>query len=108
MNPIHLSVLKIIASNDGRFNWYQIDRALSHQGIVDAGWSAPGGLMPVLRELEQSQYVTATEGPNPSQPLYSLTPLGHRQLGAQPIGEARKNPASGKPDVGSEESKESF
>jgi len=80
MNPLHLAVLRIINANDGKFSWYQIDRALSHKGVVGGVWPAPGGLMPVLRELEQSEYVTTTVGENPAQPCYSITQTGHQQL----------------------------
>jgi DNA-binding PadR family transcriptional regulator len=80
MNSIHIAVLRIISTNDGKFSWYQIDRALSQQGLVDGTWPAPGGLMPVLRELEQSGYITAAVGPNPAQPLYSVTQMAHEQL----------------------------
>jgi DNA-binding PadR family transcriptional regulator len=82
MNPIHLAVLRIINANDGKFSWYQIDRALSQQGVDGGTWPAPGGLMPVLRELEQSEYVKTTVGQNPAQPLYLITQAGHRQLEA--------------------------
>ncbi len=81
MNPVHLAVLGIITANDGRFSWYQIDRALSQRG-VEGAWPAPGGLMPILRELEQSGCITATAGQNPAQPLYSITPAGQEQLQA--------------------------
>ena len=80
MNPVHLAVLRTINTNDGKFSWYQIDRALSQQRLDVDAWPAPGGLMPVLRELEQSVCVTTTVGQNPSQPLYSITLTGHRQL----------------------------
>jgi DNA-binding PadR family transcriptional regulator len=80
MNPVHIAVLRIINTNDGKLSWYQIDRALSQKGVVGGGWPAPGGLMPVLRELEQSEYISASVGPNPAQPLYSITQMGHHQL----------------------------
>lgn len=80
MNPVHITVLRIINTNDGKFSWYQIERTLSHQGVVGDAWPALGGLMPVLRELEQSGYITAAVGPNPAQPLYSITQIGHQQL----------------------------
>jgi DNA-binding PadR family transcriptional regulator len=80
MTPLHLTVLRIIGTNDGKVSWYQIDRALSQQGLVSGTWPAPGGLMPVLRELEQSGYITAAVGPNPAQPLYSITQMAQEQL----------------------------
>lgn len=80
MNPLHLAVLRFIDTNDGKFGWYQIDRALSQQRPAGDAWPASGGLMPVLRELERSEYITATAGPNLAQPLYSITPTGHQQL----------------------------
>lgn len=84
MNPVHLAVLGIIRANDGRFSWYQIDRALSQRGVAGGEWPAPGGLMPVLRGLEQSGYITAATGQNPAQPLYSITQAGQQQLDAHP------------------------
>lgn len=95
MNPLHLAILRIIDTNDGKFSWYQIDRVLSQQGPAGDAWPATGGLMPVLRELERSEYITTTTGPNPAQPLYSITQAGHRQLGDL----ARRQNGTGNGDV---------
>ena len=78
MSPFQIAILEVIKANDGKFSWYQIDRALSQRANSDGGVS--GSLMPALRELEQGGFVTTGAGHNPAQPLYSMTPAGRQQL----------------------------
>lgn len=78
MSPLQIAIIEIIQSNDGKFSWYQIDRALSHRS--NKGGIALGNLMPALLDLEQAGFITTSAGYNPAQPLYSVTPYGQEQL----------------------------
>jgi DNA-binding PadR family transcriptional regulator len=82
MSPSQIAILEIINANDGKFSWYQLDRALSQQ----AGGTDPGivsiDLMPALRELQREGFIITGAGHNPAQPLYSITPAGQQQLEA--------------------------
>ena len=78
MSPLQIAILEIIQANDGKFSWYQIDRALSLRS--NSAGSALGNLMSALRELEQAGFITTSAGYNPAQPLYSVTPTGQEQL----------------------------
>ncbi len=82
MSPLQVAILKIIEANDGKFSWYQLDRALTHRAGVDPG-IVSRGLMPALRELEQAGFITASVGYSPAKPLYSVTPTGQEQLEVQ-------------------------
>jgi DNA-binding PadR family transcriptional regulator len=82
MSPLQVTILKIIEANDGKFSWYQLDRALTHRAGVDPG-IVSRDLMPALRELEQAGFITASAGYNPAHPLYSVTPKGQEQLEVQ-------------------------
>jgi len=77
MSPFQIIVLDIIKSNDGRFSWYQIDRALSQRSVSPR---LTDGLMPALRELEETGLITRQSGHHPAQPLYSITADGQRLL----------------------------
>jgi DNA-binding PadR family transcriptional regulator len=85
MTFLQLAILEIVKANDGRFSWYQIDRALTQR----AGGFDPGivskDLMPALRELEEGGYIITRTGHNPARPLYSIRDEGEREL------EARRN-----------------
>jgi DNA-binding PadR family transcriptional regulator len=79
MSPFQIAILEIIKANDGKFSWYQLDRALTQRV---GGWD-PGivskDLMPALRELEQAGFIATSAGHNPAQPLYSITPAGQQE-----------------------------
>jgi DNA-binding PadR family transcriptional regulator len=79
MNPLQKAILEVIKANDGEYSWYQLDRALIHRAGIDPG-TVSRDLMPVLSELEQAGFITASRGYNPGQPLYSVTPTGQEQL----------------------------
>lgn len=81
MSGLQIAVIEIIQSNDGKFSWYQIDRALSHR--TNNRGSALENLKSALRELEQAGFITTIPGYNPAQPLYSVTPAGQEQLQVQ-------------------------
>jgi DNA-binding PadR family transcriptional regulator len=81
MSPLQVAILEIIEANDGKFSWYQLDRALTHRAGADPG-IVSRDLMPALRELERAGFITASAGHSPAQPLYSVTPTGQKQLGA--------------------------
>jgi DNA-binding PadR family transcriptional regulator len=80
MSPLQIAILEAIKANDGKFSWYQLDRALTQRvGGVDPG-IVSRDLMPALRELEQGGLISSASGHNPGQPLYSLTPVGQEHL----------------------------
>jgi len=79
MSPLQITILELIKANDGRFSWYQLDRALTHRARTDPG-TVSEHLMPSLHELQQAGFITASAGHNPAQPLYSVTPAGQREL----------------------------
>jgi DNA-binding PadR family transcriptional regulator len=80
MSPSQIIILEIIKANDGKFSWYQLDRALTHRaGCLDPAIVSKN-LMPTLHELEQCGFITTNAGHNPGQPLYSITPKGLERL----------------------------
>ncbi|MGC8640073.1 MAG: hypothetical protein ACP5XB_09380 [Isosphaeraceae bacterium] len=79
MSPLQVAILKLIEANDGRFSWYQLDRALTHRAGVDPG-IVSRDLVPASRELEQAGFITASAGHSPARPLYSVTPAGEQEL----------------------------
>lgn len=79
MSPLKIAILKIIQANDGKFSWYQLDRALTQQAAVDPSIVSKE-LMPALRELEREGLIATAVGHNPSQPLYTITAAGLQQL----------------------------
>lgn len=82
MNPLQIAILEIIQSNDGKFSWYQLDRALTHRSGIDPG-IVSSGLMAALHELEQAGFISARIGHNTAQPLFSISPSGVEQLRVQ-------------------------
>ena len=60
MSPLQVTILEIIKANDGKFSWYQLDRALTRRVGVDAG-IVSRDLMGVLRELEQAGLISTTQ-----------------------------------------------
>ena len=79
MSPLKYAILEAIDRNDGKYTWYQLDRALTQRADMDPG-VVSRELMPALRELEQAHLITASPGSNPGQPLYSVTPAGQETL----------------------------
>jgi DNA-binding PadR family transcriptional regulator len=80
MSPLQVAILQIVESNDGRLNWYQLDRALTQRvGGLDPG-AVSSGLLPALHELEEGGLIASNPGPNPGQPVYSMTPAGQQVL----------------------------
>ena len=83
MSDLRTAILKIIKDNDGKFSWYQVDRALTwrvegvYPGVVSES------LMTVLRELERDGFITTIAGHHRAQPLYSITPVGLHLLETQ-------------------------
>ncbi len=88
MHALQREIFELIHAHDGQWNWYQIDRALSH-------WSphreehrqVVGSLMDALRELEGEGFVTTKAGHHPSQPVYVMTTKGQQALAAHPQAE---------------------
>ncbi len=81
MQALQHEILALIHAHDGKWSWYQIDRALSswsphreeHRHVL-------GTLMEALRELEGGGLVTTKAGHHPSQPVYAMTPKGQHAL----------------------------
>ncbi len=82
MSPLQIAILELIKAEDGKFSWYQLDRALTQRaGGVDPG-IVSRDLMPALRELEQEGFISAGTSHNPGQPFYSITSTGQQELDA--------------------------
>jgi len=71
MNEMRMKILEVIQESSGRYSWYQLDRCLSESGVEHAGQ-----LMPLLRELITDGLIESGPGPNPAQPVYSITDAG--------------------------------
>jgi DNA-binding PadR family transcriptional regulator len=71
MNGFRVRLLRLIQSKDGQLSWYQIDRALSSEGV-----DREEHLMQSLKGLESDGYIVTHVGANPSQPKYSITSAG--------------------------------
>jgi hypothetical protein len=86
MDPFLREILEVIAAHDGRYGWYQIDRALS-QFSPNGERNLPRlrGLTRVLRGLEDDGLIAAGSGHSPSLPVYSITARGRQAL-APPVG----------------------
>jgi DNA-binding HxlR family transcriptional regulator len=88
MSPFQLAILESIEANDGKYSWYQLDRALTQRpGGLDPAIVSKD-LMAALRELEEAGFITTTADHNPGQPLYSITPRGleHLEIAAEKTG----------------------
>jgi Fe2+ or Zn2+ uptake regulation protein len=88
MSPFQLTILEIIEANDGKYSWYQLDRALTQRpGGLDPAIVSKD-LMAALRDLEEAGFITTTADHNPGQPLYSMTPreLEHLEIAAERTG----------------------
>jgi DNA-binding PadR family transcriptional regulator len=68
MTDLQRRILGLVAAHSGQYSWYQLDRCLS-----EAGAEHSGRLMPLLRELISGGLIESEAGPNPSQPVYSIT-----------------------------------
>lgn len=76
MSEDHIEVLlRMICNHDGEWSWYQIDRALTTNGIF-----LQESLIVVLHELEEKGFISAQGEANPAQPRYSITELGREVL----------------------------
>ncbi len=80
MSLLQIAILKVIKANDGKFSWYQLDRALTQRAAGVDPSIVSKDLMSALRELEQVGFIRTSDGHNPGQPLYSMTPAGQQQL----------------------------
>jgi DNA-binding HxlR family transcriptional regulator len=82
MDPFQQEILELIASHDGQYSWYQLDRALSTWS-VNRERNPPllRSLTKVLRELEEQGLLVSEAGHVPSQPVYSITAQGRQAIG---------------------------
>jgi hypothetical protein len=82
MDPFHREILELIAAHDGRYSWYQLDRALSNAPAgTERNLPLLRGLTRVLRGLEDDGLISAGAGDVPSQPVYTITAKGRQALG---------------------------
>ena len=73
-------LLKLIANNDGKWSWYQLDRALSTRGLIP-----PAPIPKILKSAEREGLIRSLPGANPAQPVYEITTEGKARLaGKQP------------------------
>ena len=76
MDQLRVTILQIIAARDGKYSWYQLERALGQRGVVPEG-----NLMDVLRDLEQQVFISSSPQVGlPSQPLLFITEQGRQLL----------------------------
>ncbi len=68
-------VLSLIQKNDGKWTWYQLDRAI---GVY--GHGGKGNLAAFLNELTKDGLVLTQVTPSYPHPLYCLTALGKAWL----------------------------
>ena len=64
-------ILELIRDHDGKWSWYQIERALWGTDL-----SRSGEVFPTLQDLESKGLVRTKEVEGYPNPLYSITPLG--------------------------------
>ena len=73
-------LLRLIAKNDGKWSWYQLDITLSTRGLI-----APAPLPKILKNAEKEGLIRSLPGANPAQPVYAITAEGKARLaGKQP------------------------
>jgi DNA-binding PadR family transcriptional regulator len=72
MSPLQIAILELIKANDGKFSWYQIDRALTQRAGGFDRAVVSRDLVPALRELEQQGFIAEVAGHHPAQPLYRV------------------------------------
>ncbi|MDT5124041.1 MAG: hypothetical protein QOC96_3523 [Acidobacteriota bacterium] len=68
-------ILKLIYENDGRWSWYQLDRALSVRQLHGGG-----RLIKVLQHLEENGLIRSEASSEDSVPRYYVTDAGKRLL----------------------------
>jgi hypothetical protein len=90
VDPFERQILELIAAHDGEFSWYQLDRALS-VWAVERGLPPLANLPGVLRALEREGWIAAAAGPNPSQPVYSVTTSGRQAVAGRQTVPAAKD-----------------
>lgn len=71
MNQLQAKLLELIQLNNGKYSWYQLDRAISFENV-----EGRENLMENLKTLQSQGFITSQQGPNPSQPTYSITENG--------------------------------
>lgn len=68
-------ILRIVRDHDGEWGWYQIDRALSMQGILNVNVAA------AMTSLRHRGLVTGEGDPQKASTCYSITSAGKAALG---------------------------
>jgi hypothetical protein len=72
---IRETVLQLIAANDGKWSWYQIERGLSARSV-----NSEGRLMSIINDLISDKLIVAIPSSIASQPMYGLTDTGKASL----------------------------
>ena len=67
-NRQRMAVLRMISLHDAEWSWYQLDRALSINGII-----LGANLMSVLKEMERKDLLLLIPTADPAYPVYKLT-----------------------------------
>lgn len=68
---IKILTLKILSSDDGKWNWYRLDRALSAEG-----WSGGQNLVALANELARDGLIDVVNIDGASLPIYKITEKG--------------------------------
>lgn len=76
LQSMALETLGYIAKHSGKWTWYQLDRALSH----DDNLPYMNKLIFILKQLEMSNLIMSDESESSSQPKYIITESGLRYI----------------------------
>lgn len=74
---MRMEILRLIANNDGKLSWYQLDRSLSHDEFLPI----MDQMMPLLEQLEQDGLIKS-EG---EAPRYRVTDAGQAIVEQQAV-----------------------
>lgn len=75
ISDIKLLTLKILSSDNGKWNWYRLDRALSAEG-----WSGGQNLVALANELARDGLIELVEVEGASLPIYKITQKGRSMI----------------------------
>ena len=70
-DDVKLLTLKILSSDDGKWNWYRLDRALSAEG-----WTGGQNLVALANELARDGLIDVVNIEGASLPIYKITEKG--------------------------------
>lgn len=67
MNVVRKRILELVEKREGELSWYQLDRALSTEGL-----QSEECVMDSIKWLLTNDYIRVGEGYSPAQPVYYL------------------------------------